>query len=168
MKNIFITLCLLFGGVMFITSCGDDDAFCIDNVTHSATLVDIYDVTVELPTGVTYSGGGLSNHSLQIGDYNMVLDIVTLEVVAHETSGDFTLLHYFRDQAGNSFWSIDEITLSNIGEVGKATGQATLNINNGRGDFECPTGDLLIEYSSDFENEKTTFTIAGKVCGGCE
>ena len=166
MKNLWIIIAMLFSGLLLFTSC-NNDTFCIKDYAYEAEAVDVFDLDITLPTGDQYSGGGVS-HSFKMGEYDMIIDIVTVAVVDTETGGIFDLIHYIHDDKGNSFWSDDSVVLTNIGELGKATGEFNMNIVDGRGDFECADGQMTMTYLSDFVQEKVDFTLSGEMCGGCE
>jgi hypothetical protein len=167
MKKLIFYYFLGFCGLLFIFSCSDDK-FCIENFSYETTGAEISDVNIILPSGEEHSGTGLLGFPIKMGEYDMVLQTATISQIITESSSESIIVHYFQDNKGNSFWSKDTAVFTNIGEVGKATSIYTLDIIDGRGDFECAKGELTIDLFGNFIENYIDFTLTGEVCGGCE
>ncbi len=165
MKNFWLLGTLMCGLTFIFVSC--DDTFCIEEYTYEETAIPSTEVNFTLPTGESYTGQG-RKINFELGDYDMTMIAYTISLVVIENGADLHTIHYFYDGDGNSFWSEDNFTLTSTGELGKATADYTLNIMDGRGDFECPSGPLSIDLFTNTIDDVIDVKLYGKICGGCE
>ena len=161
-------LFIVFGFLMALlyNSCSDD-TFCIDEVNFEKTEIDFKATNFTLPDGEVYEDMGVTVPSIEFGEYNMTMKVVRTDVIEIEGGANVTLAHFFYDEEGNSFWSVNKAVFTNTGLIGQATTTYVLDILDGTGDFECANGDLTSEVSGDFIMNKIDFKLTGEVCGGC-
>lgn len=161
----------LFFSIFIYFSCNKDDSnICVEGINLSIEDSNLGDVSFTLPNGEYHEGYGLKPTSLSFGDYQGSIQSVNIsEVVDTQNAQLFlNIIHFFDDDQGNSFWTNEDIVFTNTGQIAVASSSFNFNVIDGRGDFECPEGQISCTAIANFFEDKMDFTITGKICGGCE
>jgi len=164
--RLLIKMSILLGITALSGACKKDKTFCIEDVNISRT-VPIGNADFTLPTGQRYSGQGAPPVATTFGDYTGTFQSVLTSQTQTATGQDATLVHFFDDGEGNTFWTSDQATFTPTDNTFTVF-QVNNTIVDGSGDFDCASGVFSNIGLANFANGTLQVTITGKVCGGCE
>lgn len=154
--------------MLFFIACSDD-TFCISDYSDQGVGAQIGEQAFTLPNGTVHMGEGVLPIEMTFGDYTGEMRSIITSQTPTATGFEATLVHYWSDTKGNSFWTSDNAVFDATDQTQTTfVGTDTMTIVDGRGDFDCASGQLINQATLRFATQTLDYNVTGEVCGGCE
>ena len=123
------------------------------------------EVTINLP-GETITGFGALPFEITLGDYTGHLSSAVTGEKMTDQGLRYTLVHYFDDGQGNTFWTRDVAIALPIDATSVAI-EDYLTVAGGTGDFTCCYGNFKNVVTLDFVSNTLSGTMTGEISADC-